>query len=873
MIIIYKSSYKLKIILYTLFVVLIVLAIQPKANNYNQPYQLNKNSFKNTIDNFMTPDTWYRPKKVYDNGTTWRNSKANEYRPLLTTWWPNQKIEENYLKFMKQHHFINANQISQNDAPLIIQKNLEKKISNKHSVQWLKKLMQAFVNSQSDWNQESESKEYDDFQNGYMTYSNSRLTPNANSNYRLLNRNSLDQNGLSTYKNQSAHGELLLANDLDNSNPVVQSEQLNLLHYIMNYGSLNETKGKSEHLNFFQKLWRSLTGKKTKQPENIKNANFDGIRFDAPDQVDADLLQIAGIYFKNVFHVNQSDKVANRHLSILEDWNPQNRSYTKKQGNQQLTIDLDGMTALNSALTYQTSQRASLETLISSGLQNKQNDTSSNQVVPNYLIVNSHNINDLNSRMQTLINKNEQNGNQVIKKKMNQLLKRYNQDLWKTKKTMSQYNVPSAYALALTNKNTVPRVYYGDMYLHDADFMSKKTPYFDAIKNLLVARKKYVSGPQTMQTQTVNGQSILTSTRTGKSQQRTQGIGIALSNNPKVNLSQQSLTLPMGSKHKNQLYRPLMMNTKNGLKSYSSDQDAKQLFKQTDQNGDLHLNQKEFRGSSNPFISGALSIWVPVGASQTQASSTKPSNKKNHDRKVFHSNAALDSNVIFEGFSSFQTNCQKPSAYQKIAQNAQFFADLGFTYYEFPPAYRSSKGNSFVDETIQNGYAIKDRYDFGYQNPTKYGTEKELRQAISALHSKNVYSMADYVPNQVYQLPKSEVVKTTRSDMYGNYYGNGSMKDVLYAAKTKSSGDDYQAKFGGKYLSELKQKYPAIFNQKQISTGKTIDSSGTKIKTWSAKYFNGSNVQNRGAGYVLHDQNGRYYRLDNNLPKNYFNGK
>ena len=64
---------------------------------------------------------------------------------------------------------------------------------------------------------------------------------------------------------------MLLANDVDNSNPIVQAEQLNWLYYMMNIGSI---------------------------VQNDPTANFDGYRVDAVDNVNADLLQIAGDYFK-----------------------------------------------------------------------------------------------------------------------------------------------------------------------------------------------------------------------------------------------------------------------------------------------------------------------------------------------------------------------------------------------------------------------------------------------------------------------------------------------------------------------------------------------------------------------------------------------
>lgn len=51
----------------------------------------------------------------------------------------------------------------------------------------------------------------------------------------------------------------------------------------------------------------------------------------------------------------------------------------------------------------------------------------------------------------------------------------------------------------LINKDSVTRVYYGDLYREDGHYMAKKTPYFDAIDTLLRARIKYVAGGQDME--------------------------------------------------------------------------------------------------------------------------------------------------------------------------------------------------------------------------------------------------------------------------------------------------------------------------------------------------------------------------------------
>ena len=52
----------------------------------------------------------------------------------------------------------------------------------------------------------------------------------------------------------------------------------------------------------------------------------------------------------------------------------------------------------------------------------------------------------------------------------------------------------------------------------------------------------------------------------------------------------------------------------------------------------------------------------------------------------------------------------------------------------------------------------------------------------------------------------------------------------LYAAKTRTFGNDYQGKYGGAFLDELKRLYPQIFDRVQISNGKrmTTDEKITK---------------------------------------------
>ena len=56
---------------------------------------------------------------------------------------------------------------------------------------------------------------------------------------------------------------------------------------------------------------------------NDPTANFDGLRVDALDNVDADLLQIASDYFKAAYGVDKSEANAIKHLSYLEAWSAQ----------------------------------------------------------------------------------------------------------------------------------------------------------------------------------------------------------------------------------------------------------------------------------------------------------------------------------------------------------------------------------------------------------------------------------------------------------------------------------------------------------------------------------------------------------------------
>ncbi|KOY72228.1 glycosyl hydrolase [Apilactobacillus kunkeei DSM 12361 = ATCC 700308] len=809
------------------------------------------------VNGFITADSWYRPKQIQVNDSQWRDSTSNDFRPLLSVWWPSQKVEIDYLNYMSKQGLVSgkfsSNNTSEqlNQAAATVRLNIEKNIqSNNGSVDKIKTIFTNFVNSQSQWNMTSENYDLNDgFQGGSLIYGNNSLTPNANSDYRIINRNPSQQNGVLNYNKTSYIGyEFLLANDVDNSNPTVQAETLNWLYYMMNFGTITQ---------------------------NDKDANFDGVRVDAVDNMNADILDIIAGYYKDAYGINKNDKNANDHLAILEDWSANDPQYLKDKGSNQITIDGGYKDALANVLTNDPKKRSDIAKLITAGVVNRRKDSTYNTAIPNYSIVRAH-----DAGVQTVIAQIIQdkinptaNGLNPTWDEINKAFKIYNADEKSTNKKYTQYNIPSAYALMLTNKDTTPRVYYGDLYTDNGQFMATKTPYYNSISAMLKGRVKYVAGGQAMKTVSVNkgknkvlvsvrfGKGANTVTSKGTKQTRKSGIAVIESNNPKLKLGKKDkVVIYMGAAHKNQAYRPLVKTTKKGIATYATDKSAKKSVIYTDSKGRLVLTGSAIKGYANPQVSGYLSMWVPVGASAKQDVRTAASTKTTKDGKSYHSNAALDSNVIFEAFSNFQSMPTKQSEYSNvvIAKNAKLFSGLGFTNIELPPQYRSTNDGTFLDSTVQNGYSFNDRYDLGFNTPTKYGTAEQLTAAIKALHAQNLKVLMDFVPDQLYMLPKQQVVSATRVNQLGVLSDKTNLINMLYDSYSQGSGTDYQAKYGGEFLNQLQKMYPDLFTTKQVSTGKTIDPS-TKIKVWDAKYLNGSNIQGRGAEYVLSNSYGAGY--------------
>ncbi|MEE1424415.1 MAG: glycoside hydrolase family 70 protein, partial [Streptococcus salivarius] len=340
---------------------------------YNQAYDTSSKSFEH-LDNFLTADSWYRPKQILKDGKYWTASTEKDYRPLLMTWWPDKVTQVNYLNYMSQQGFSDKTYTTDMmsydlaAAAETVQRGIEERIGREGNTTWLRQLMSDFIKTQPGWNSESEDNLLvgkDHLQGGALTFLNNSATSHANSDFRLMNRTPTNQTGTRKYHIDRSNGgyELLLANDIDNSNPAVQAEQLNWLHYIMNIGS--------------------ILG-------NDPSANFDGVRIDAVDNVDADLLQIASDYFKEKYRVADNEANAIAHLSILEAWSYNDHQYNKDTKGAQLSIDNPLRETLLTTFLRKSNYRGSLERVITNSLNNRSSEQKHTPRDANYIFVRAH---------------------------------------------------------------------------------------------------------------------------------------------------------------------------------------------------------------------------------------------------------------------------------------------------------------------------------------------------------------------------------------------------------------------------------------------------------------------------------------------------
>ena len=797
----------------------------------------------NNINGYLSYTGWYRPYGTSQDGKTWYPTTVADWRPILMYVWPSKDVQVKFIQYFVNHGYENSNygltagsvkDLSENTASIKLNEvaqNLryviEQHIVVAKSTSQLANDINNFITTIPELSASSE------LPYGQVIFVNNDNTSYADSKYRLMSRTINNQTGNDNDNSDNGY-EFLTGIDIDNSNPVVQAENLNWEYFLLNYGKLMGYN---------------------------PDGNFDGFRIDAADHIDADVLDQTGQLMDDMYHMKGNPQNANNHLSYNEGYRSSAARMLNKKGNPQLYMDYVGSTLGN--VLGRANNRDTISNLITGSIVNRQNDVTENEATPNWSYVTNHD--SRANLINGLISKDHPGAYKA--EYANQAWQEFYADQKKTDKQYAQYNVPAQYAILLSNKDTVPQIYYGDLYNETAQYMQEKSIYYDAITTLMKARKQFVSGGQTM---TKFSDNLIASVRYGKgvanansegtdSLSRTSGMAVIVGNNPQM--AEQTISINMGRAHANEQYRNLLDTTDNGL-TYNADGAENPETLTTDDNGILKVTVK---GYSNPYVSGYLGVWVPV-VSGNQDVTTNAATVSADSNKIFESNAALDSHMIYQDFSLYQPEptSTENHAYNTIAQNAELFNNLGITDFWMAPPY-----TSYSESRYNDGYSVTDRYNLGTNaNPTKYGSGEELANAIAALHSAGLKVQVDIVMNQMIGLPGQEAVTVTRADNRGiqTYVNGKTYANQMYFAYTTGGGNG-QETYGGKYLSELQSKYPDLFTTRAISTGVAPDPT-TRITKWSAKYENGTSLQNIGIGLAVKLPNGEYAYLrssDNKL--------
>lgn len=359
-------------------------------------------------------------------------------------------------------------------------------------------------------------------------------------------------NGVNGNVNQNVlQYEFLVGTDIDNSNPTVQAEQLNWVKFL------------------------------------IDKYGFDGFRIDAASHYNTKILTDLRDEMSSRFGND-----LNNHLSYIESYTDNQLGFENSTGNGQLVYDHGMFGALRDSLGKDHNWRP-LSDIVTSSYVNRANPDGS-KPTPNWSFVMNHD-QEHNGIKGIPLTEEEAGGakkNTVEYEKKQ--FEKYYADMVNADKKYANYNVPSQYAYILTNKDTVPTVYYGDMFKSTASYMSEKTQYFEPIVKLLQARQKYVSGDQKItyynsKTSWSAGYDLLASVRFGTS--RDTGVATVIGSNPNT---QELISVDMGKMHANQTFEDVMgFNTQKLT---------------TDENGILTVPVK---GVSNPLVHGYLGVWVP----------------------------------------------------------------------------------------------------------------------------------------------------------------------------------------------------------------------------------------------------------------------
>ena len=361
--------------------------------------------------------------------------------------------------------------------------------------------------------------------------------------------------------------EFLLGQDVDNSDATVQAEQTN---------------------------WEKFL---------YEEYDFDGFRWDAAGHYNTDILKNAAVTASENRAADGTS--VNDSLNYLESYVQEQVPYLNANGNAQLAYDAQPYYAYKDALGYSSPQRYLSDTITSSFVD--RTSGTSNTAIPNWSWVNNH---DQEHNVAALIPvTDEQTGGASYGTRQFQQAqyKIYSADRKKATKQYAPYNVPASYAIMLTNKDTVPSVFYGDMYESTDSYMKTKSPYYTAISDLMKVRETNVSGPQVVSSYTSNltknaGEDLISSVREGTD--RETGIGVVVGND--ANLST-TINVPMGSAHGNQEYVDAL-----GFHSETLTTDA---------DGNLAV---EVDGVRNVQVNGYLAAWVPKSTAVETPDPTDP---------------------------------------------------------------------------------------------------------------------------------------------------------------------------------------------------------------------------------------------------------
>ncbi|WP_175712399.1 glycoside hydrolase family 70 protein [Burkholderia ambifaria] len=346
--------------------------------------------------------------------------------------------------------------------------------------------------------------------------------------------------------------EFLLGTDIDNSNSTVQSETLNWQRFLLDkYG-------------------------------------FDGFRFDAAGHYNTDILRQSAQLMSGRYGHDM-----NNHLSVIESYVDPQSAFENSNGNGQLAYDGTLYYTMYNTLG-QANPGGPLSDIFAKSIVG-QARFGVGTAIPNWSFVTNHD-QEHNVIEKIPVPPTQKAGYTPDAAVQLAQMAVYDNDRKQAVKQYAPYNVPSAYAVLLTNKDTVPTIFYGDLYESDKAYVSTKTPYYDAITRLLKIRQKFVAGAQvvtyykTNTSPSVAGQDLFASVRVGTD--RGTGVATVIGNNPATDAT---IRVDMGLQHANQTFTNMFGQWPERL--------------QTDGRGVLSVH---VTGSSTPQVRGYLGVWVPT---------------------------------------------------------------------------------------------------------------------------------------------------------------------------------------------------------------------------------------------------------------------